>query len=67
MKSFIKGIFTDENGTYSSKRFVGVLSSLSIIFYMFMWPSINSNNSVLILALGGLGLSSIDKLFKQKQ
>jgi hypothetical protein len=66
MKSFIKGIFCDENGLYSSKRFVGVLSSLSLIFYMFMWPSINSNNTVLILALGGLGLSSVDKIFKPK-
>ena len=61
----IKGILTDSNGVWSSKRFVGVISAISLITYMFVYPSETANNSVLVLAIGGLGLTSIDKIFKK--
>jgi hypothetical protein len=66
MISFIKGILSDANGIWSSKRTVGVLAGVALIIYMFVFPSEEANNSVLILSLSGLGLSSIDKIFKPK-
>jgi hypothetical protein len=66
MIQFIKNFFTEPNGTPSSKRLVGILASLGLIAYMFIHPSDGANNSVLILAISGLGLSSIDKIFKVK-
>lgn len=66
MIDFFKGIFCEgETNIPSSKRFVGIISSISLIIYMFVFPSSISNNSVLLLALGGLGLSTIDKIFKK--
>ena len=66
MKETIKGFFTDENGVWSSKRLIGIASGFGIIVYAFIHPSEGANNSILILALGGLGLSTIDKIYKPK-
>jgi hypothetical protein len=66
MINFIKNFFTEPDGTASSKRLVGILASLGLIIYMFIYPSEGANNSVLILAISGLGLSSIDKIVKPR-
>ena len=66
MIQFIKNFFTEADGTASSKRLVGIISSISLIAYMFIHPGEAANNSVLFLALGGLGLTTIDKVFKPK-
>jgi len=59
--------FLECDGKTSSKRLVGILASLSLIVYMFIWPTETSNNSVLILALGSLGISSFEKLGVKKE
>lgn len=64
--NFTKQFFTDETSTPSSKRLVGIIASVALILYMFLQPSESANNSVLILALGGLGMSSIEKIMKPK-
>ena len=66
MIDFIKNFFTEPNGTPSSKRLVGILASLALIVYMFIKPSEAANNSVLILAISGLGFTSIEKIIKPK-
>jgi hypothetical protein len=64
--NWIKQIFQDESGLTSSKRVVGVIASFALIAYMFITPSDAANNSVLILALGGLSMTSIEKIMKPK-
>lgn len=65
MKELIKGILKDENGNYSSKRFVGILGGLSLISYMFIYPSEYSNSAVLIMSLGALGITGFEAIFKK--
>ncbi len=64
MKQIITYItsFLECDGKTSSKRLVGVLSSLSLIVYMFLNPSESANNSVLILAVGALGITAYEKI-----
>lgn len=74
MKKFIVQIFTDESGVYSSKRFVGILCSLSLVSSLVINAFIGHEfdksssivNSVALLAFGALGLTSIDKWSKRK-
>jgi hypothetical protein len=63
---FIKKIISDDAGEPSSKRTVGLLASIALIVYMFIYPSNEANNSVLILAISGLGLTTLDKIFKPR-
>lgn len=73
LKGF-NSLLTDENGSISSKRFVGLLTSTSLCFTMFCnsfmsnstGPSDNLVNAVALLAFGSLGLSSVDKFTKMK-
>ena len=59
---------SDENGSPSSKRVIGILSSLALIFVL-IYSSIHEIkplndtivNAVALLAFGCLGLSSVDK------
>ncbi len=65
----IKEILSDERGQLSSKRIVGVAAAFSIIIaLLFSWnPSGDIVNAVTLLAIAGLGLTTIDKFsFKQK-
>lgn len=55
------------NGNPSSKRFVGIIASLALIVYMFIIPSDAANNSVLILALGAMGISGFEKFIPTKE
>lgn len=65
MKELINGILKDENGNYSSKRFIGILGGLSLISYMFIYPSEYSNSAVLIMSLGALGITGFEAIFKK--
>lgn len=55
------------NSNPSSKRFIGLVAGLSLCAYMFVFPSDAANNSVLILALGALGINSVDKIINIKK
>lgn len=77
MKKIIKwldGLLKDEKGSPSSKRFIGIICTLSLIVTMFIaafskTPVVLPSNlveSVALLAFGGLGLSSVDKFTKMK-
>jgi len=73
MKTFFTQIFQDEKGNYSSKRFVGILASISICVALvantFSHESIKPTpeliNAAAALAFGALGLASADKIFKK--
>lgn len=73
MKKFIIQIFTDESGQYSSKRFVGIMCSLTLISALIINAFVPHEfdkssslvNSVALLAFGSLGLTSIDKWSKR--
>jgi hypothetical protein len=74
MKKFIIQIFTDESGVYSSKRFVGILCSVSLVASLIINAFVGHEfdksssivNSVALLAFGALGLTSVDKWSKRK-
>lgn len=66
MKEFFLKILS-KNDDLSSKRLIGVLASISLIVYLFINPSDSANNSVLILALGSLGISGFEAIFSKKQ
>jgi hypothetical protein len=72
---FFKGLLTDENGTWSSKRFIAILISLSLIVMLF-WSSICKGciepneviiDGLVVVCCVSLGVTSVDKfaLFKQ--
>ena len=74
MKLFFTQIFQDENGEFSSKRFIGVIAGLTLCATMILegdndtlvGPSDTLINAVTILSFGCLGLASVDKIFKKK-
>lgn len=74
MKKFFIQILTDESGVYSSKRFVGILCSLTLVAALIINAFVARDfdkssslvNSVALLAFGSLGLTSIDKWSKRK-
>ena len=69
MKQFIQDILKDENGMYSSKRFLGVLCILTLLFSLVIStftdidtrPSDTLINAIALFAFGSLGLTSLDK------
>jgi hypothetical protein len=73
MKKFFSQLFQDEKNNYSSKRFVGIITSLSICMALIantfshesIKPSPELVNAAAALAFGALGLASIDKVFKK--
>ena len=70
----IKGLFTDEHGVVSSKRFVGIIAGLVLSFTLIVNqftekltdPSPVLVNAVAMLAFGCLGLASVDKIWGKK-
>ena len=72
---WITGVFKDETGTPSSKRFVGVLCGVSLCISLYVntythgdiKPSDTLVNAVTMLAFGCLGLASVDKIWGKKQ
>lgn len=75
MKRFFTEIFQDEKGGFSSKRFVGILSALTLCVTMYhnqfteshIAPADSLVNAVAALAFGALGLASADKIFKKNE
>jgi xanthine/uracil permease len=73
--SWFTGLLKDENGTPSSKRFVGIIAGLSLCITLFanqftdehIAPSPVLINAVAALAFGSLGLASVDKIWGKKE
>jgi hypothetical protein len=72
---WISGLFKDESGSPSSKRFVGIMAGLSLCITLYVnsyshgdiKPSDTLVNAVALLAFGCLGLSSVDKFTALKK
>ena len=67
LQQIFEGLFKSETGEWSSKRFVGILGGLSLIVFMFAYPSEYSNSSVLIMSLGALGITGLEQIFSKKK
>ncbi len=65
LQDLITGFFKDEGGEFSSKRLIGIFGGLSLILYMFIYPSDYANSSVLIMSLGALGITGLEQIFKK--
>jgi hypothetical protein len=73
--SWISGLFKDEKGNPSSKRFVGIMCALSLCVTMYhnqfttadVAPAQYLVDAVALLAFGCLGLSSVDKFTQTKK
>ena len=73
--TWITGLFKDEKGTPSSKRFVGILCALTLCVTMYsnsfteahFAPSNELVDAVALLAFGCLGLASVDKIWGKKE
>jgi hypothetical protein len=74
MKKFFAQIFQDEKNRFSSKRFIGIVSGLTLCVTMYVnsythgdiKPSDTLVNAVAMLSFGSLGLASVDKVFGKK-
>mgnify|MGYP006078910045 CR=1 FL=1 len=72
--TWLKGLLMDETGSPSSKRFVGIVASLTLCITLFsnqftdehIVPSTTLINAVAALAFGALGLASVDKIWGNK-
>jgi hypothetical protein len=72
---WVSGLFKDESGSPSSKRFVGIICSLTLCITMYVnsyshgdiKPADSLVNAVALLAFGCLGLSSADKFIAMKK
>jgi len=75
LKNWIGGLFKDETGSPSSKRFVGILCALTLCVTMYhnsfstsdIAPASSLVDAVALLAFGCLGLSSLDKFTAAKK
>jgi len=78
MKVFVDwlgGLFKDEKGTPSSKRFVGIMCAIALCITMYhnsfspadVAPAQYLVDAVALLAFGCLGLASADKIFTKKK
>ena len=74
IEKWIGGLFNDEKGSPSSKRFVGIIAGLVLSFTLIVNqftpkltdPSPVLVNAVAMLAFGCLGLASVDKIWGKK-
>ena len=72
--NWISGLFKDERGNPSSKRFVGIMCAIALCITMYhnsfssveIAPSTVLVDAVALLAFGCLGLSSVDKFTNRK-
>lgn len=72
---WVGGLFKDESGTPSSKRFVGIMCALALCVTMYhnsfstvdVAPAPYLVDAVALLAFGCLGLSSVDKFTATKK
>lgn len=74
MKKFFSEIFQDETGSFSSKRFVGVIAGLTLCVTLYansyspenIKPSDTLVDAVAMLSFGCLGLASVDKIWAKR-
>jgi len=72
--NWITGLFKDEKGSPSSKRFIGILCGITLCITLYansyshgeIKPSESLVNAVAMLAFGCLGLASVDKIWGKK-
>ena len=71
---WITGLFKDEKGSPSSKRFIGILCGITLCITLYVnsythgdiKPADTLVNAVAMLAFGCLGLASVDKIWGKK-
>jgi hypothetical protein len=72
--TWLGGLFKDEKGNPSSKRFVGIMCAIALCTTMYhnsfstadIAPAPYLVDAVALLAFGCLGLASADKIFGKK-
>jgi hypothetical protein len=72
--NWINGLFKDEKGSPSSKRFVGILCGVTLCITLYansythgdIKPADSLVDAVAMLAFGCLGLASVDKIWGKK-
>lgn len=72
--NWIAGLFRDERGYPSSKRFVGIIAGVSLCVVLFISslthgkdePSTALIDAVALLAFSCLGLASVDKIWGKR-
>jgi len=75
MKKFFTQIFQDETGSFSSKRFIGIIAGLTLCVTLYansyspenIKPSDTLVNAVAMLSFGCLGLASVDKIWAKER
>lgn len=75
MKKFFTQIFQDETGSFSSKRFIGIIAGLTLCITLYansyspenIKPSDTLVNAVAMLSFGCLGLASVDKIWAKER
>ena len=73
--NFIGGLFKDEKGSVSMKRLCGLVCTITLCATLYansfteshFAPSVPLVVAVALLALGTLGLTSIEKVMKKKE
>jgi hypothetical protein len=72
--NWISGLFKDEKGSPSSKRFIGILCGVTLCITLYVnsythgdiKPADSLVDAVAMLAFGCLGLASVDKIWGKK-
>lgn len=72
--NWVSGLFKDERGNPSSKRFIGILCGITLCITLFVnsythgniKPSDSLIDAVAMLAFGCLGLASVDKIWGKR-
>ena len=75
MKKFFTEVFQDETKSFSSKRFIGIISGLTLCITLFVNSFSTDNtkpadtlvNAVAMLSFGCLGLASVDKIWAKRK
>ena len=73
--NWITGLFKDEKGSPSSKRFIGILCGITLCITLYVnsythgdiKPADTLVQAVAMLAFGCLGLASVDKIWGKKE
>ena len=73
--NWITGLFKDEKGSPSSKRFIGILCGITLCITLYVnsfthgdvKPADTLVNAVAMLAFGCLGLASVDKIWGKRE
>lgn len=63
--NFLKGFFTENDGTPSSKRLVGVIGAFGLIAAMFIHPCDTLYYCVTTVTLGGLAITGFEKILSK--